>query len=320
MKLYLTGGTGLIGSNVIAVARRLGLEVIASQYGPEPEWPVDYQLDPLDLNNHAAIHAAINRHKPDVVIHCAALLDQVFMYHQRAKAWAFMVAGTGALARACRDAGARLIFVSTDWVFDGREAIVDEDSPPFPLNFYGLMKMASEQQLAGMDDLDYAVGRLAAVYGLNRAIPSATRWDQGIGLGDLPNYYVKQFHRGEPVEVWSTGAVNEAAHPTLASDAAEMLVKLARSTLRGTFHTCGSESCTRVTLAHRCARVFGGDPGLIQEVALDPEVARQHADIRPPYRLVMSVDKTAQLLDHRAYDVDGGLEVFKRQLEEEDLL
>ncbi|UCH24409.1 MAG: sugar nucleotide-binding protein, partial [Trueperaceae bacterium] len=187
-------------------------------------------------------------------------------------------------------------------------------------NFYGLMKMASEQQLAGMDGLDYAVGRLAAVYGLNRAIPSATRWDQGIGLGDLPNYYVKQFHRGEPVEVWSTGAVNEAAHPTLASDAAEMLVKLARSTLRGTFHTCGSESCTRTALAHRCARVFGGDPGLIQEVALDPEVARQHADIRPPYRLVMSVDKTAQLLDHRAYGVDGGLEVFKRQLEEEDLL
>ena len=48
MKLYVTGGTGLVGSNVIRLARQHGHEIIASQYGPPPEWTVDYTLDPLD--------------------------------------------------------------------------------------------------------------------------------------------------------------------------------------------------------------------------------------------------------------------------------
>ena len=51
MKLYVTGGTGLVGSNVIRLARQQGHEIIASQYGPEPEWDVDYELDPLDMGD-----------------------------------------------------------------------------------------------------------------------------------------------------------------------------------------------------------------------------------------------------------------------------
>jgi len=318
MRIYLTGGTGLLGSNIITAARRRGWEIIATQYGPPPQWQVDYQLEPLDLGDPQAVRASIGKWRPEVVIHTAALLDQVFMYRQRERAWAFMVEGTSALASACREVGARLLFVSTDWVFDGREPLVHELSPPFPLNFYGIMKMVSEQRLTHMDGLDCAVGRLAAVYGLNRALPAMTRWQQGIGLGDLPNYYFERFRRQQAVEVWS-GPVNEAAHPTLASDAAEMLVKLAASDLQGIFHTCGAESVSRLELAHHCAAVFGGDPKLIRKVPLDPEVARAHTGIRPPYRLRMSVERTARALDHRAYRVVDGLEAFRVQLEEEEL-
>ena len=161
MRLYVTGGTGLVGSNIIRLARARGGEIIASQYGPEPEWRVDYELDPLNLADHDAIRASILKYKPDAVIHCAAILDQLFMRANRELCWSIMVEGTRALAEACREVGARLVFVSSDWVFDGQVDLVDETSPPNPVNFYGVMKMASERDLAAMDGLNYGIGRLA---------------------------------------------------------------------------------------------------------------------------------------------------------------
>ena len=113
MRLYVTGGTGLVGSNVIRLARQRGLEVIASQYGPAPEWQVDYQLDPLDLADHEGIRRSIREHEPDAVIHAAAILDQLFMDQNRALCWSLMVDGTrvlgGSLSRGRRPAGLQLV-------------------------------------------------------------------------------------------------------------------------------------------------------------------------------------------------------------------
>ena len=149
MRLFITGGTGLVGSNLIRLARQdPSIEIIASQYGPEPEWDVDYTLAPLDIGDKKAVADTIHKYQPDVVIHSAAILDQVFMDTQRELSWKISVEGTRAFAYACREIDARFVFVSSDWVFDGRQPFVDEDSPPFPVNFYGVMKAACERELS----------------------------------------------------------------------------------------------------------------------------------------------------------------------------
>jgi dTDP-4-dehydrorhamnose reductase len=315
MRIYVTGGTGLVGSNVIKIAHeRYQAEVIAALYGPPPDGEVSYQLDPLDMGDHTAIHNAIRRYKPDAVIHCAALIDQQKLHAERKWAWSVMVEGTRAFALACRENQARLIFVSTDWVFDGREPLVDEDSPPFPVNFYGVMKMASERELSLMDSLNYGVGRLAGVYGINYAIPGMTRWEQGVGFGDLPNYCLDCFINNLPVRIWSDH-VNEAAHPTLASDGADMLLRLAQHNQNGIFHCFGSESISRVGIAKRTATFFGGDPTLIQSVPLDEPVRTEFTSIPIPFRTVASTEKTSAALGRTAFNVDEGLQAFKGEWE-----
>ena len=323
MRLYVTGGTGLVGSNIIRLARQQNIEIIASQYGPEPEWQVDYQLDPLNFADHEAIRASIAKYKPDAVIHCAAILDQLFMFENRALCWSIMVDGTRALAQACREVGARLVFVSSDWVFDGQVDLVDETSPPNPVNFYGVMKMASERDLGALDGLDYAVGRLAGIYGLNYAAPSLARKDNGLGF-DFSVYAIYRLAAGLPAEVWTGPKVNDVAHPTLASDCADMLLRLARrdgtgcrvDTGSSIFHCCGSEAISRIDLARQIASAFEADPALIMPTRTDESALDQMRHIGIPYRTRLSTDKTAKALGRRAFNVKEGLTAFRREWDE----
>ena len=315
MRLYLTGGTGLVGSNIIRLARQRGMEVIASQYGPEPEWTVDYELDPLNFADHDAIRASMRKFKPDAVIHCAAILDQLFMFANRELCWSIMVDGARALAEACREIGARLVFVSSDWVFDGRVDLVDESSPPNPVNFYGVMKAASERDLGALDGLNYGVGRLAGVYGLNYAAPSLARKDNGLGF-DFSVYVIYRLAAGLPAEVWTGPKVNDLAHPTLASDCADMLLRLAKRDENGLFHCCGSEAISRIDLAHQIAAAFDADPALIMPTRTDEAVLDQMRHIGIPYRTRMSTERTAKALGRRALNVKEALTRFRAEWDE----
>lgn len=312
MRLYVTGGTGLVGSNIIRLARQRGMEIIASQFGPEPEWRVDYALDPLDFADHEAVQSSIRKYQPDAVIHTAAILDQIFMDTHRELSWSIMVDGTRVLAEACREVNARLVFVSSDWVFDGRADLVDENSPPCPVNFYGVMKFASERELSVMNGLDYAIGRLAGIYGLNYAAPSLARKDNGLGF-DFSVYVIYRLAAGQPATVWTGPKVNDIAHPTLASDCADMLLRLAQADENGIFHCFGSEAISRVDLAHQIAKAFAADPGLINTTVTDPEVLETYRHIGIPFRTIASTDKTAQVLGRRAFDVEEGLKAFRAE-------
>lgn len=313
MRLYVTGGTGLVGSNIIRLARgRNDIEIIAAQYGPPPEWDVDYELDPLDMADTKAVRESIRKHQPDAVIHCAANLDHVFMHDNRAAAWQMTVEGNLAFARTCAEVGARYVFVSSDWVFDGQQPLVDEDSPPFPVNFYGFMKTVCERDIMGLDGLSYGIGRLAGIYGLNYSNPSLLRKQNDVGF-DLGNYVVDQLSRGLIAEIWTGPKVNEVAHPTLASDGAEMLLRLAEHDENGIFHCWGSEAISRLQLAYHFADVFGVDRTLIVPAPTDPVVLDRYRHIRIPFRIVASNEKTCAALGRKTLNVSDGMRELKAQ-------
>ena len=315
MKIYVTGGTGLVGSNIIKLAKEnYNAEIIASQYGPEPEWTVDYELDPLDIRDADNIKKSIAKYKPDVVIHSAILLDLVYLTNNREAAWEMVVGSSRAFAKACREIGARLIFVSTDWVFDGTQPLVTEESPPLPVNYYGIMKAVTETMLGAMDDLNYAIGRLAGVYGLNYANPSLTRQEQGLGF-ELVGYILDRILHGQVAGIWTGPGANDVAQATLASDGADLLLRLTQQDVTGIHHCFGSEAISRLDFGHAIAETFSADRGLITSVPTDPEVLMRHAGIRIPFRIRASVEKTAQALGRTPLNVHDGLAAFKREWE-----
>jgi dTDP-4-dehydrorhamnose reductase len=243
VRVYLTGASGFVGSNVA--------RVFAERHGAELECPSHSDVDLVDAT---AVARSVAGARPDVIVHAAILNDLGRLYTHRREAWAAYVGATRNLVAT----GAPVVLVSTDWVFDGTQRAAREDEPPNPINAYGFLKAASELVVNGYG----AVARIAGVQGVQWARPETPR-RQDAGFGYLAASIVEALRAGRRFTVWEHPALNSIATPTLASDAAEQFWRIVERGLTGTFHCCGGEAVDRATLARRTAEVFELDEALL---------------------------------------------------------
>lgn len=152
MKVLLTGSTGQLGRALLA-SRPTALDLIAPG------------RDELDLSDATSIHTAVRRIAPQAIINAGAYTAVDKAESQREIAFAINAEGPAVLARYCADAGARLLQVSTDFVFDGaRGSPYPPDAPTNPLSVYGASKRRAEEIIATTADLHWQIVRTAWVY------------------------------------------------------------------------------------------------------------------------------------------------------------
>jgi dTDP-4-dehydrorhamnose reductase len=298
MRVYVTGARGFVGSNVVRVFERRGAEVL----GPTRE--------EVDVTDAGAVRRSVAAYRPDTIVHCAILNDFKRLYTHRSNAWAAYVGSTRVLADAANLAGAQLLLVSTDWVFDGTQGGADEDTPPNPINAYGFLKAASELVVAERAELG-AVARVSGVNGVHWARPEAPR-RQDAGFGYFVASLVDALSAGRRFTVWESSTINGVASPVLASMAAELFQRIAERRVAGTYHCCGGEAISRRELALRAADAFELDPelldfGLPEENALPPGPV--------PYDTSLTGPATEHALDVRLPGVDGLLSGLRAELE-----
>lgn len=146
MRVYITGSDGMLGT-----ALRHALRTHPVLRG-EPQRGVSVQ--DFDIGDARAVHASIEDFKPDIVVHAAANAIVDACEASPEVALRVNVQGTSNVTAACRDVGARLFYLSSDYVFDGRAQPADgylEDAVPCPLNVYGLTKLAGERVAQSAD-------------------------------------------------------------------------------------------------------------------------------------------------------------------------
>jgi dTDP-4-dehydrorhamnose reductase len=169
MRLLVTGAAGMLGADVLRAGERVGYELVA----------VD--LPELDITNADAVSEAFERIAPDAVLNCAAWTDVDGAETHSGQAHAVNADGAGNLARAAAAAGAPLVHVSTDYVFDG-EACADASGAPRPYvesdatgprTVYGQSKLAGELQVLAASPR-HAVARSAWLFGVGGANFAAT--------------------------------------------------------------------------------------------------------------------------------------------------
>jgi dTDP-4-dehydrorhamnose reductase len=299
VRIYLTGAGGFVGSNLAHVfAERHGAEVVA----PGREH--------VDLTERTLVRRSIAATQPDAVVHAAILNDFNALTHRRREAWAAYVEATRNVVDAANGAGAHVVLVSTDWVFDGTQGPAAEDEPPNPINMYGFLKAASELVLTERAATG-TVARIAGVQGVHRARPSGPR-AQDAGFGYLVASLVDALRAGRPFTVWDGEGLNTTATPTLATDAAELIWCALEREVTGVLHCVGGEHAGRVELARRAVTTFGLDPELLR---VGPPPAAELPDGAVPRDTRLAATATAARLDVSLPDLETTLARLRAELD-----
>ena len=176
MRVFVTGVGGQLGHDVMNELHKRGYEGVGSDIQPTYSGIMDgsavtaMPYEALDITDAEAVREALSRVKPDVVVHCAAwtAVDLAEDEDKQEKVRAINAGGTRNIANVCKEFDCKMVYISTDYVFDGQgENPWQPDCKEYkPLNVYGQTKLEGELAVAGILD-KYFIVRIAWVFGLN---------------------------------------------------------------------------------------------------------------------------------------------------------
>lgn len=170
MKVFVTGVNGQLGHDVVFDLQKRGIQAVGSDLAPDCASIPELDYEPLDITNAAAVQETLKRIHPDAVIHCAAwtAVDAAEEPANQAKVHGVNAEGTAHIVQACAQTGCKLMYLSTDYVFDGQgDTPWQPDCKDYaPLNVYGQSKLEGELAVARAVERFFIV-RIAWVFGQN---------------------------------------------------------------------------------------------------------------------------------------------------------
>lgn len=242
MRILVTGSRG-----------QLGTEVMELLGGQDHHEVLGLDLPEHDLTDRDHVLGVITGWRPEAVIHGAAFTAVDRCETEVETAYRVNCAATRFVADGARRVGAHVVYVSTDYVFDGTKATpYVEWDPPNPRSVYGRTKLGGEMEI----DPSWAVARTSWVCGFHGA------------------NMVKTLLRLAEERDTLTFVDDQVGHPTFAADLAEMVSKLAVERVPGVFHTTNQGAVSWFEFARSVFAAAGHDPGRIQPIST--------ADLQPP--------------------------------------
>ena len=303
MRVLVTGANGLVGTKVLEqLLRDPAAEALgAYNQARTNEFLGEFPYWWLDVTDSERVKQVLYDARPDAVIHAGAFTNVDAAERDQDTALAINAAGTANLAQACAERDIRLVYVSTEYVFDGTAGPYRETDDVHPLGWYAKTKEAGEQAVM-VSGGNWAIGRTTVVYGYARHVRA-----------NFVLWLVGKLKAGERVNIVD----DQIGSPTLAENLAQMLLALAGSDVSGVFHTAGSEVVSRLEFSRQIAETFGLDASLI-----DPITTAQLGQAAPrPLKAGLLVDKLrAAFPDLPIFGLRAGLQVVKRQFEQAGLV
>ena len=292
MRVAVTGANGLLGGEAVELLSGRH-EVLALGRGPCRLPPGDFSWADADLGDGVSVRRALVAFGAGAVLHAGAMTDVDACERDPEAAWRVNAGGSEQVARACRELGARLVAVSTDYVFDGRAGPYREEDVPNPRGAYARTKRVGEEAALLLAP-DCAVARVAVVFsGRPGAKPT------------FATQVVEKLSRGEPVRAFEDQLVS----PTLARNGAAMALELLLETrYRGVLHASGATVLDRVDFARRVARRFGLSGEIVGVRTADAGLPAPR-----PLRGGLSVERASGLLREKPLSVDAAIDRFHEE-------
>jgi len=294
--LLIIGANGFLGSNILQLrkikeVRDLDYQFIAADI-ENSNVPIDVAFYHLNITNLQDTLKKIEVISPDVVLLTAAMTDVDQNEVDKDLATTINTVGPKNVLEACKKPDSKMIFMSTDFIFDGisKEGNYNERDIPNPLSFYAKTKYNAEQAIIN-SEIEHIICRTAVLYGWNKDKFNFITW------------IIDKLQKNEPIQI----VTDQLNSPTFARNLAEIILKLIEKDAKGIYHTAGDCTLNRYEMAIKCADIFNLKRELISQI----ESFEQKA-IRPK-NAGLDISKLKRLVgsDLKIYDLDDGLNYMK---------
>ncbi|MEK6907171.1 MAG: NAD(P)-dependent oxidoreductase [Nanoarchaeota archaeon] len=293
--VLITGGSGLLGMGLLKMA--------PGEYNIIPTYNSDFALNYHDfklykfnITKKNEVTEVFNHFKPNYVIHAASIGNVDYCERNKDEAYLVNVEGTKNILNLCKNYGAKLLFTSSNAVFDGEHSPYLEESETNPVNYYGKTKLIIEELIKN-SNLDYVIARLMLMYGWNH--PNERR--------NPVTWLIEKLQIGEGVKM-----VNDTyTNPLFNIQAAKAIWQMIERDSYGLYNIAGKDRVNRYEFAVKTAEVFGLDTNLIEPVSSDyfPGIAKRMPDT------TYDVTKMERDIDITPMSLDEGLSFMKKNIE-----
>lgn len=290
MKVLVTGSAGMVGSQVVKDLTNNSHDVFAAFHKTQPDYGMPTELDLLHLNK---IEPAVDKIKPDAIIHLAALTNVDLCETQKDLALKINAQATDKISKAAAKHGSFLVYVSTDYVFDGESGMKKENDKTNPVDFYGRSKLEGEQAVQNSAS-SWCIARTSTPYGYHKKKKSFPSW-VAENLKQKNNIYV---------------VTDQFTSPTYVPNLSSMLIEVAQRQITGTIHLAGSTRISRHDMATLVAETLNLDKSLINPVTMD----KMKWDAKRPRDSSLDVSLASSILEEKPMPVEQGIGNFVREL------
>ena len=290
MKFLVTGSAGLVGRQVVKDLSETH-EVFSCYTKSEPEFGIPVKMD---LLNHERISNVLSEKNPDIVIHLGAMTAVDLCESQQDNALKINSQATEILAKECSKINSFMVYVSTDYVFDGNSGLYEENDATNPLGFYGKSKLLGEKSIQNFSS-DWCIARTSTPFGLHPTKKS------------FPIWVIENLQKQKQIDVLT----DQFTSPTYVPSLSRMLIEISERHLNGIIHAAGASKISRYEMAQMISEKLGLDGKLLKEVSINDlkwEAPR-------PKDSSLNVSKAISILNHKPQKIDYNINNFIDEIE-----
>lgn len=290
MKFLVTGSAGLVGNQVVKDLSKSSDEIYSCYRTSKPEFGMPVQMD---LTSSESIKSIINKIHPDCVIHLGAMTNVDLCETQKDLAMKINAEATETIVKQSALQGSFLVYVSTDYVFDGEHGMKKETDTPNPINFYGKSKLEGEKAVMDMAS-GWCIARTSTPFGVHKTRKS------------FPIFIAENLHAKKEI----TAVTDQYTSSTHVSNLSKMLIELAKRQIAGIIHVAGATRISRFDMANLIAEKLSLDKSLIKPVTVDEMnwVAKRPKDSS------LDVSLASSILNEKPQAIEQSLDYFIQEL------
>lgn len=296
-KILITGSNGLLGQKLVSLLIQYpDIQLIATSRGKNRlPFTNGYEYQEMDITNAQQVAEVVEKVRPDVIIHTAAMTNVDQCEAEKELCWAMNVKALEYLTEACEKHIVFLCHLSTDFVFDGKSGPYSEEDKPSPISFYGWSKYAAEE-VVKRSKCTWSIVRTVLVYGITN----------DMSRSNIILWVKDSLEQQKSIKV----VTDQFRTPTLAEDLAMGCWLVVDKKAEGIFHISGKDFLTPYQMAIKTAEFFQLDKSLITPV--DSSNFTQPA--KRPARTGFVLDKAVSVLGYNPVSFEKGIEILAGQI------